>query len=358
MTKGTLRQFFNGEEDSFRLGVDWTIDPSGRPFLLEYNFTVPQEGGDPTNSRLRHFLDVSQDKLFHHEMFEDMMPRYVRRNEEENFGRKVYKSRTGSGGVGVSINEKPDGHYDFIEEFVEPKSVEVDGKRYPYVFRDYTLVEIVDGRVNWKNQELFRKQSIVALEDAEDETVYKLNTSSKNAEKTEVDEFEKRIIIESTDRVMRRALEFGFEINWNPAKAFSDPVIGYYIGQRAGSALGAFGYPSEFQKLGAELLERENGAAIYLIVGDLNRAMQAAEWGSDLVLLTRAHSFKDYSHFTNGLRIKFFIDRNDDKINHWISHQMDGRARILETFDSRDNVYLLDEKTPEEFADLVEEKYN
>lgn len=342
------------KKDKFSLGIDYVISEDGRAYLLEMNLCPGGRDEIEISSSVKHFFHMGAYKTHQHYIFGDLMPDFTEdKNQFESFieskKKVVYKKATGSCGREVSVIEKPEWEADLLEEFIYPLKHNAEGKHFPFVIRDLISLTVENGNIEWETEEIFRKQSKVAIEDAKSPNeVYKLNIFNNNAERVEPLPEETKVITEATREAMRRIIKEGTNASWNPTKLFKRALIGYYFGYRIPPFANN---PSCSKRINLFLGGKGIESYWYPLVGKLEEAANAARYGSDGVILIPRHSTKwDYY-----IRTYYRICRNkDDSISERIGHDsLKETSRIK----PQSNIFLEEEKPAEEIAKSILSNY-
>ena len=348
MVEGKFVLDKDDEREEILVGLDWLISQEQKPVFLEFNLQRPEEGDDAVYSRTRHFLGLASDKIHQHQIFGGIMPECALRKEDfddflrRHSGRVVYKARSGSMGNSVSVLKRPtEWEPDLLEEFVAPRTKIKEGKHFSYIIRDYIMLGVDGKNLSWRRKEVFRKVSKIALEDEADPNLtLKLNTGSGVAERGPADEIDIELVNDSTPHAVRMFFEFAQSHNWNGLHAFKEVLVGHYLGYRIAMfqrLLNGYGAVVKFFE------ERNLQCLPYSLFGGLAQAFKAAEYGSDLVLLTGGHSFDMRG---DGMWERYCIERNQQgEIVHRFNYFKD--PRVFETFQKRSNVIINEEIIPE-----------
>lgn len=340
------------KRQKFTVGLDWLISEDGRPFLLEFNMPMESEGNDSLYLRPFHFFQVSLDKILQYNLLGEFMPDSILDKQEfDEFVRRrgevVYKKGSGSQGSGVSVLQKPEWEPDLVQEFIPPRVHTVGSKHYPYVIRDYHTIIASKKDFSWSRDNVFRKQSEVAIEDSEDNNrVFRLNTFN-GASRCDADEVEMKLTLEKTNEVMNIIREQGKKCNWDPTRLYDSAIVGYYMGYR----VAMFGcYPEYFPQLARSLQDNSIRFTPFGITNGLSRAINAAEFGADIVVLTNYHSIK----WDDMQRTRYRIERSQDgEINHAYSYD----GSVFEKFSPKSNVIIDGEFDPSQITVMMQENY-
>ena len=340
------------KKQNFAVGLDWLISEDGRPFLLEFNMSIENQGDDRLYSRPFHFFQVSLDKILQYNLVGEFMPDSVidKRGFDEFIERKgevVYKQGSGTQGSGVSVLQRPEWEPDLVQEFISPRVHTVGSKHYPYVIRDYHIITASKKDFSWSRDRVFRKQSDVSIEDSEDKNrVLRINTFN-GASRGDANEEEIQLTLEKTNEVMSAIREKGKQCDWNPTRLYNSAIVGYYLGYR----IAIFGgYPEYFPQLARTLQDNSIRFTPFGISNGLSRAIDAAEFGADMIILTNYHSIK----WDGMQRIRYSIERSQNgKINHAYIYD----SKVFEKFSPRNNVIIDGEFDPSQITAMIQENY-
>lgn len=351
------------EKDGFYLGMDYLISKdSGKPYFLEYNLYnefpslgrkfekyFPRVPSPEFESPLNAFFQIYQNKILQHELFESLMPDYalLKNGEAEAFVKRnpevIYKKASLTS-RGAHVEFKPTDEWgkdlDFVEEFIHPTTQEIEGKHYPYVFRDWVFLEAKEGNIEWDSLLTYRKQGKSSIEDNDTNKKFKfvLNTSGfirseTSAERVDALPEEIDLIRSTTDNAIRRAIESASNYDWNATKMTDHALIGCFMFTEYKEIKDLFGK----KEINTLLIPIESGR-IWSLVRNLADSL-------DGLVLNLEYTERSY-HGGMGMSTYFNLEKENGSIVRY--HKRGGKKDFAGSRKSKENIFIGSEEGSEE----------
>ena len=339
--------------DEFSLGFDYVRSTDERWYLLEYNISPGGQELHCIRSPLSWWFQVCK-KLNSHALLRSYMSEYTLKREHfdqfarDRNGRVVYKLSAASLGQGVSVFDEPtEWKPDLVEEFIEPRSLISEGKRFAYVTRYTGRIRVERGSISWKEEGVCRKISQHSLDsDASANARFRMNVQNRDfparIEKCSEDELgEMRSL---TSRIVGDMLALGERVHYDPRKVFKQALFGYFYGLMPNDSLPFVTLLKEIDNalIGRGIVQEWNE-----FLGMPIHALRAVESGLDGLILPPQFRCGD-SLCPEYYEIKQRSDGNIEQID-----PCGGKV----VFDSNDHVFVLSEKDLPKIIDALERNY-
>lgn len=350
------------QNDAIPLGFDYVLTKEGRPYLLEINMDpgglYSSIGGAKGQSVVNVFISNCLNKGHQHQIFGELMPRFTTDREKfdafikERDGRVVYKKVKGAHGEGVSIIKKPKWEPELIEEFIEPKTIKVEGKHYPIVIRELVYLGVENESLEWGISSTFRKKGRESLEDqVNPNTLFRLNIGPGRAEREAASKEEIEATNEMTVTIMEKLIGAGINSSWNATKIFKEALLLYHLGFRTP----IFAQIPDYLLKVKECL-KNSGIKLDMEPADgrLKKRMKNLSYGYDMIVLNPFHSERDWSFGTPGPWIRYTVRRGK---NNNITVQYQDSQQIVEEIDHFNNVLIENEVPVKQLVERIFKYY-